>query len=150
MSLSDKNVTLEEKRQFCATLLAQPPPDESTIVDKFTISQNQIRMLGNWELHHFITENTVHFFSRFDISRDFLEKDPSEWSDDDEFKNTRALLSTLEVVNDNAERGVKLMEDFNKLITKDEEMKQFLLLTVSEYRKKFPGYTKTDLKQPEA
>lgn len=52
----------------------------------------------------------------------------------------------LTVVNDCAERGVKLIEDFNKLLTKDEEDLQFLLQVVSSYREKFPSHAKKDLK----
>ena len=41
------------------------------------------------------------------------------------------LMSTcvgnLKVVNDSAERGIKLIEDFKKKVTKDEHQKQFLL-----------------------
>lgn len=51
----------------------------------------------------------------------------------------------LTVVNDPAERGVKLIEDYNQLLTKDEEDLQFLLQVVSEYRKKFKSHAKKDL-----
>lgn len=53
-------------------------------------------------------------------------------------------LAKVIVVNDNAERGVKLMGDFNQL-TKDENDHQFLLQTVSEYRKRYPKYSKSAL-----
>lgn len=51
----------------------------------------------------------------------------------------------LTVVNDPAERGVKLMEDYNRCLTKDEEDLQGLLQEVSEYRKQFPSHAKKDL-----
>ena len=41
----------------------------------------------------------------------------------------------MRVVNDTAERAVKLMQDFNGLITAEEEQKQFLLRCVQEHRK---------------
>ena len=37
------------------------------------------------------------------------------------------------MVNDVAERSIKLMPDFNNLITRDEDQKQFLLQVVQEY-----------------
>jgi len=40
-------------------------------------------------------------------------------------------------VNDIAERGVALMDEY-KLHTTDEEQKQFLLLVVKEYRQRYP------------
>lgn len=145
LSFFDDNVTLEEKRQLSHKLNAMLPPDECTSVNKFTPNQDHFNVLGEKQLDYFITEETINFFTRFNISQEFLIEDPSEWPDNEDYKNAQALLSSLVVVNDDAERSVKLMEDFNKLITKDEDMKQALLLTVSEYRKKTPGYSKSDL-----
>lgn len=148
LSFFDDNVSVDEKRRLRDTLLSQPPSDESTLIDRLIIPQSQIKMLENWNLQDFITENTIYFFKRFNISRTFLRKDPSEWSDDIEYREAQSLLSALEVINDNAERSVKLMEDFNKKITKDEDMMQSLLLTTTEYRKKYPEYTKSGLTTP--
>lgn len=50
-------------------------------------------------------------------------------------------------MNDTAERAVKLMQDFNGLITADEEQKQFLLRCVQEHRKLYPDCKKTTLKR---
>lgn len=47
-------------------------------------------------------------------------------------------MKHIKVVNDIAERGVKLFQDFNKLITNDEEEKQLLLQIVEANRKKVP------------
>lgn len=148
LSLFADNVSLQEKRLMRLTLLSQPPSDESTYISRLVIRKNRVNALEEKHLHDFITENTICFFDRFNISRSFLDKDPSEWPRDEAYTNAKAQLSTLEVVNDNAERSVKLMEDFNKK-TKDEDMMQFLLLTVAEYRKKFQGYSKSELSLPE-
>jgi len=40
--------------------------------------------------------------------------------------------------NDTAERRIKLITDYNNIITKDEKQKQFLLKVVSDYSKQFP------------
>ena len=45
-------------------------------------------------------------------------------------------MKHMKVVNDIAERGVKLIEDYNKLITNDEQQKQYLLQVVSNYKKR--------------
>jgi hypothetical protein len=44
----------------------------------------------------------------------------------------------MRVVNDIAERGLALMEEYNKLYTTNEEQKQYLLLLVKQYRNKCP------------
>ena len=41
----------------------------------------------------------------------------------------------MKIVNDIAEIGVKLIEDYNKLITNNEQQKQYLLQVVSNYRR---------------
>lgn len=42
-------------------------------------------------------------------------------------------MSDLKVVNDPAERSIKLMKEFNYKITKDEDQKQFLLKVNDKY-----------------
>jgi len=54
---------------------------------------------------------------------DFLDLDPKLWNENDQYKKGKELVNNLTVVNDNAKRGVKLIEDYNKLITKNEDQK---------------------------
>lgn len=49
-------------------------------------------------------------------------------------------------MNDVAERGVKLMQDCNNILTKDENEKQFVLQVVAADRKNCPTATKTPLR----
>lgn len=60
------------------------------------------------------------------------------------FRNER-FFNHLAVVNDVAERGVALIEEYNKCLTKNEEQLQYLLLVISEYRKKYPNCNKKTL-----
>lgn len=147
LSFFDDGVSDDEKNKMRETLLAQPECDESTSVNRLIVSARQIELLSEYELHDFITENTSNFFKRFEISTDFLQNEPSEWNQIAEYKNAKEMLSNLQVVNDFSERGVKLMKDFNKSITKDEETKQFLLQVVSDYRQKYPSHSKKMLDQ---
>lgn len=147
LALFDDNVSDDEKRQMRDTLLEQPEYDESTSVNRLIVSAQQIKSMSNWKLDNFINENTSNFFKRFGISTAFLQEDPSKWNEIAQYKNAKAMLSELQVVNDNSERGVKLMKDFNKTITKDEKTKQFLLQVVNNYRQKYPGYKKLLLEQ---
>ncbi|KAL4142842.1 hypothetical protein QTP88_005236 [Uroleucon formosanum] len=74
----------------------------------------------------------------------FLKKlknynDPSTWKDIEEYKQAKEVISSLKIVNDAAERGVKLMEEYNEKFFKNEDQKQFTLQVVQEYRKTFFG-----------
>jgi len=48
-------------------------------------------------------------------------------------------------VNDWAERGVALIQHFNRTLTKDEDQLQFLLQVVSDHRRRLPDCTKRKL-----
>lgn len=74
----------------------------------------------------------------------FLQLDPALWEDSRTFRQLSKTVRSLTSVNDCAERGVKVIQEFNKLITNDEEQKQYLLLVVSEHRKYF-GFDRKDL-----
>jgi len=51
----------------------------------------------------------------------------------------------LKVVNDHAERGVALVQRYNKILTKTKEQFQFLLQVVSQHQKKFPDSRKSPI-----
>lgn len=97
---------------------------------------------------------------------------PSEWLNSSAYQKGKTIIEQLRIVNDSAERGVKLVEDYNNSITRDETQKQsllqvsnlniskidctskktkiFLILfqTVKDYRSKYPETTKNALATP--
>jgi len=64
-----------------------------------------------------------------------LSLPPGQWNDVETYQAAKCRIQHLRVVNDTAERGVKLFEEYNTLLTKDEEEKQFLLQVVEANRK---------------
>jgi len=64
-------------------------------------------------------------FKRFGLSTNFLKMDPSEWNTQNDYIHGQQTIRSLKVVNDTAERGVKLMEEFNDKITKDKDQRLF-------------------------
>lgn len=82
---------------------------------------------------------------RFNIETNFLKLDPSKWHNESEFQKGMNIVKNLHVVNDTAERFVKLMEEYNAALTKNEEEKQYILQTVTDYRKKYGSINKSDL-----
>ena len=67
-----------------------------------------------------------------DMPANFLHEDPDTWTSNEEYLAVLNVVKNLKVLNDGAERGVKLMSDYNKLITKNESDKQCLLRGVSK------------------
>jgi len=56
-----------------------------------------------------------------------LEIDPTEWKNNIYYQFGQKVVDALHTVNDTAERGVKLMEEFNEKFTKNDKQKQCLL-----------------------
>ena len=65
----------------------------------------------------------------------FLTYSGDKWCDFDEYKKFKMLINDLKVVNDVAERGVRLMEEFKDVLTDDEEQRRMLLHCVEDTRK---------------
>ncbi|XP_036340626.1 uncharacterized protein LOC118749994 [Rhagoletis pomonella] len=114
-------------------------------VKRIKVEINQIPEIINNGIEQFVSNKTRKFFTRFDLSDEFLNTDPSQWHKNEDFVKALSLVEKLKVVNDPAERGVKLMEDYNNLFTKNEQQKQYVLQVVSEYRQKFPDSRKQTL-----
>lgn len=86
------------------------------------------------EIDYFVSSRTLIFFKRFEIDTYFLNTDPDVWCENQHYLKAKKIVDGLRVVNDTAERVVKLIQDFNSSLTKDEEQRQFLLQVVSECR----------------
>jgi len=69
----------------------------------------------------FINSSSVKLFDRFNIKTDFLNEDPVLWKNNQHYLQGLDQFTNLKVVNDAAERGVKLISDYNNLITKNED-----------------------------
>ncbi|KAE9527867.1 hypothetical protein AGLY_012691 [Aphis glycines] len=78
----------------------------------------------------FITEESLKLFSRFNIDDGFLKHDPTSWESSESYINGKKIINSLKIVNDTAERAVRLMEEYNSTLTLDEEQKQFILKCV--------------------
>ena len=66
-------------------------------------------------------------------------------STDNDFKHMLDFAVYLKVVNDLAERDIKLMSDYSNIITKDEDQKECLLQSVEAHRKKYSNCKKETL-----
>jgi hypothetical protein len=97
------------------------------------------------ELADFVSSRTRDFFNKLGLKSNFLALHPSTWEREKEFVEGLNIATSIRVVNDHAERGVALIQEFNKKITHEEEQMQFLLQVVSEHRKLYPDCLKRTL-----
>ena len=100
-------------------------------------------VITNKCLADFVTRGSKKFFRVMDINTDFLGSDPAEWYNDESYIAAVRRVENLQVINDFAERGVAMMQEFNLSLTKTEAQKQFLLQVVEEHRRKYPDARKS-------
>lgn len=143
LAFFDKNISTDTKKLMVQALKLNESSDES--IKKVAILPKDVSQYMGQEIDQFIYKDSRKFFERFSISTDFLDKDPLEWEDDDGYKKGLEIVKGLKVVNDSAERGVKLMQDYNDILSRKEDDKQFILQVVSEYRRQYPDVKKSTL-----
>jgi hypothetical protein len=96
-------------------------------------------------VYEFVSPETVNFFSRFKISADFIHFHPDSWKEREDYKKGIYILTELSVINDVAVRGVKLIQEYNSILTKGENQKQFLPQVVNDYTTNYPDCKKNTL-----
>ena len=102
------------------------------------------------DLQDFVTKRTSAFFNMLmengePKSQQFLQTSPKKWLENPIYCEMQILASKVKVVNDTAERGISLIQQYNERLTKDEYQKQFLLRLVHSHRKNFPTPSKAAL-----
>lgn len=137
----DPNVPVESKRRMVDRLLNNDD-DDSMKTKKLNCRMIDTERFMKSDISCFVTKHTADFFNRFGLSIKFMDLDPSEWTASAEFIENVNKIKDMKVVNDCAERGVKLISDFHRSITGKEEEKQFLLQVVSKNRKELPNSPK--------
>ena len=95
-----------------------------------------------------VGERSVIIFQRLNLSLQdirFLTYSRDKWCNFDEYKKLKMLINDLKVVNDVAERGVRLMEEFKDVLTDDEKQRRMLQHCVEDTRKLQPDFRKSTL-----
>jgi len=84
-------------------------------------------------------------FNLLGHNADWFKQSPAEWAKDEEFKEANTILRNLKVVNDPAERAIKMITEYASSITHNEEEKQYLLQIVENHRNLIPVVKKSVL-----
>ncbi|ESN94171.1 hypothetical protein HELRODRAFT_163957 [Helobdella robusta] len=120
----DDQIFHEEK-----VLMADALSVESKTTNDFTkrVQMNINDISDEMSVKDFVSSNTMQFFAILGLPHSFLNKRPSEWREDEQYKKAFEVVSGIKPVNNFDERGVALMQDFNRAIVSSEEQKQYLL-----------------------
>ena len=135
----DKELSVQEKRKMVEALKIEGTEDCHKRINI------DVKHIHEKNIENFVSSNSLRFFQILGISSNFLKKDVETWHENADYVAAKKLVHSMRVVNDIAERGVALMEEYNRLITTNEEQKQYLLLLVKDYRRKYPNTNKATL-----
>lgn len=144
MSFFDHTLSLEIKKKMVMNLNPIEEIDDN-FPNRIQVNIGDSVSFNEKEIFDFITPQSRNFFLRFDIDDDFSNVDPAFWDQHKSYQRGFDIVKDLRVVNDVAERGVHLFAQYNKLLSRNEDQKQFSILVVNEYSKMFPDAKKETL-----
>lgn len=89
--------------------------EEENIQNKFVLKLENIEDLLTKELSiYLINQQSSKLFKRLGINTIFMEINPTEWKNNTCYQTGKNLIGALHIINDIAERYVKLMGEYNK------------------------------------
>lgn len=150
LAFFDENVSVEIKEKMVQNIRSEDFDfDESDrIANRFTVPQQNYSAILNEDVDYFISPQSMAFFKRFEIKCTFFDKKVSEWHLDENYQIGLKIVKKLKVVNDIAERGIKIITEYNKRLSTNEEQKQCVLQVVEKYNKLYNSATKEKLATP--
>lgn len=114
LAISDDKVSSKIKIKMVEAL--QSRDIESEANKRIILKPNEVYEYANKDNNDIISIQSRHFFNRFGIPMDFLDLDPKLWNENDKYIKDKQLVNNI--YDDIAERGVKLIEDYYKLLSK--------------------------------
>ena len=146
LSLLDKDLANIDKEEMAMKLFSLER-DEKIQTGKPTFPSIAWSVEGSApKLSSFITKKSWLIFDILDLKdpQEWMQTPASLWDKFSDYRKFRDFGLNLSVVNDIAERGIKLVSDFIERC-RDEGQRQALLQVVEEHRNKFPSYNKATL-----
>jgi len=120
LSIFDTNLSNHERKQIDNSL-----QDRAGCVENVKRRKSfDIRQLAQNSLSDLVTVNTEKFFQILGIPTDFSKEDVHMWEQHPSYQYGNKIANSPRVVSDHAERSIKLMQDFNRSLTKREEVFQ--------------------------
>ena len=135
LCLFSNKVNTSTKSLIAAKILSFSPPKNYKLG-----KPNFQKVNSATELVDLVGENSYLLFHILNVQFNWLNKEPINWEEDEEFNKANKFVRTVKTVNDCAERGVKFITDYATILTKDEKTRDFLLQGVESNRKKYSDF----------
>lgn len=142
LSLFDDNTSADDKAAIVRAIQQSSPTNEEEPPKKAEVD---LKTIKDRQLSSFASNKSLTLFELLKLPTTLLNEDPSSWNMLDDYKLAKVTVNALTVVNDHAERGVALVQEYSGLLTKDEEQLQFALQVVHEHRQRYPNVLKKTL-----
>jgi hypothetical protein len=141
ISVFDEGLSASERQKIVQNMSTKEgAEDPSRKRDEIQLSD-----VPKMSVSDLVTKNSLKFFEILGLQTDFFKYPVSEWASRDDYQEGRQISTHLRVVNDTAERGVKLFKNFNRALTKKESCFQDLVVSVDQHRKSRPDFKKSTL-----
>jgi len=134
LPLFSDDISDEDKGAIVNALKRDPNPD-----DVRRLAPNMIPEFQNLSIAQFVTRRSLNLFESLRLQQEFLTAPVDTWTKRADYNAARKTVHALKVVNDCAERAVKLATDFNEVLTKNDKQRQLLYQVVEHHRKLLPS-----------
>ena len=121
----------DTKSRMAARMVALSVPDKIDIGKPFFPYVTPYTKLVN-----IVEEKSYLIFPLLGRSHDWLSNDPRSWEKNEDYVKMKQFLRTVKTVNNCAERDVKMVTEYAKILTHGEDTR--LLLGVESNRGKYP------------
>ena len=78
------------------------------------------------KLQDHITPASWEFFKILKLPSDRLALPPAQWSENENYQRAQQYIKYVKLVNDPAERGVKLASNYSKILSKDSTIRSLI------------------------
>jgi len=138
LCLFDDNVSAKDKADVVKAIQDSPPSDEEPLKKPHV----DLKTIRDCQLSTFASRRSSSLFEMLKLP---VTEDPISWNTSEDYQLAKCTVNALTVVNNHAERGVALVQEFSGLMTKDEHQLQFALQVINVHRKRYPDQLKRTL-----
>ena len=136
-------MSIEEKDNLATEMLKHQPMTKNPVFEIKPPSFPEVK--ADTKLEDLVGTRSFLIFSLLKVDYNWLYKPASDWQQNPDFIKANEFVKTAKTVNDVAERAVKLMTDYSKILTTNEEKRQLILQGVAENRRKYKDFRKKTL-----
>ena len=135
-------ITCSLKREMGDKIISTPKPDS------FRLGRPIFKSITrNTTLIDLVGPDSWFLFETLGSNGEWLYSDVGAWQENDEYLRIKSFVQTVKVVNDPAERAVKLSTECSVVITDDEEQRSALMQAIEQHRQQYPDSKKVTLRK---